>query len=95
MSRGSQASQGGLSVAQAASTWLKPGYRRQGCNPDPLMSALGLKRTFSEFARCPLYPRKGTSVKHLAMSALCQKRTQHRSKSRTGGQLSPKGQKEI
>ena len=35
----------------AASKWLKPRSRRQGCNPDPLMSALGHVWTYMDPAR--------------------------------------------
>jgi hypothetical protein len=39
------------------------------------MSALGHKQTLRRIRRCPLYPRKRTSLRETGASALCQKRT--------------------
>ena len=38
------------------------------------MSALGHKRTFCDWKRCPVYPRKQTWIGGSMMSGKCQKR---------------------
>jgi hypothetical protein len=46
-----------------------------GSNFEPLMSALGQKRTFCEVCAMSALPQKRTSRSAIGMSALCQKRT--------------------
>jgi hypothetical protein len=36
--------------------------------------SLGRPNKFAELSRCPLYPRKRTSLRVIGMSAMCQKR---------------------
>jgi hypothetical protein len=51
------------------------GVSLHGSNPEPLMSALGQKRTFSNVRRMSALPPKADIADAMRNAALCQKRT--------------------
>ena len=51
------------------------GVRLHGSNSEPLMSALGQKRTFGDVRPMSAFPQKRTLIEQVGMSALCQKET--------------------